>query len=127
MPGTLTLRLMSAILYGCGRGDAYPDLPALVSIRQIQKAEGLYLRLHGRYGSLSELARSSPESVDRELAQERVAGHKVVLRSTTAAYVIQTEPIEWGRTGWRSFYSDQTRVVHQSWGPALATASDPVL
>jgi hypothetical protein len=115
---------VSAIVCGCGHRYAYPDLPALTSLRHIQEAEELYLQHHGRYGNLSELAFSSPDLVNRELAQGRAVGHTVVLRATDSTYVVQTEPIEWGRTGFRSFYSDQTQVVHQSFGPALATVSD---
>ncbi len=42
-----------------------------MSIKYIQKAEELYLQHHGRYGNLSGLAFSSPDLVDRELAQGR--------------------------------------------------------
>src|SRR5581483_8072767 len=104
--GCIVGTIAMAALLGCDYHHSYPDVAALVDIRHIQEAERQFMLEHARFANLSELALASPVLVDRELAEGHKHGYRFVLTVSESRFAIQTEPIEWGRTGFRSFYSD---------------------
>jgi len=114
-------------LIGCPTNCTNLDIPAIGNIKRIQAAEEEFLKRHGRYGKLHELLPSSGGLLPGELVDGRSRGHKFILEANGSAYSVQTVPVEWGSTGSKSFYSDQTKVIRQSDGPTLASAGSKEL
>jgi hypothetical protein len=52
----------------------------------------------------------------------RLQGYTFLVRTRGSGYTVQTAPINRDRTRFRSYYSDQSLVIHESCGPGLATA-----
>jgi hypothetical protein len=140
VPCTLATSSASILMMKCGRATVWSlmiaaiipfvgcttyctdlDTPAIGSIKRIQAAEEQFLKRHGRYGELHELLPSSGGPLPGELVSGQSRGHKFILRANGPLYSVQTVPVEWGRTGSRSFYSDQTNVIRASDGTNFAS------
>ena len=52
-------------------------------------------------------------------------GYTFQMQGTPGGYTINVNPDAFGGTGRRSFYSDQSLVIRNNWGPEPATASSP--
>ena len=109
-------------LIGCPTNCTDLNTPAIGNIKRIQVAEEELLKRHGRYGTLYEMLPSSGGLLPGELVDGQSRGHKFMLEVNGSNYSVRTVPVEWGRTGSRSFYSDQTSVIRESDGPTLASA-----
>lgn len=103
------------------------DAPAIGNIKRIQIAEEEFVKRHGRYGALRELLPSNGGVLPGELVDGQSRGHKFILEVNGSAYSVLTVPLEWGRTGSKSFYSDQTNVIRESDGPTVASAGSKEL
>jgi hypothetical protein len=99
---------------------------AIAEVRAIQAAQTRNFAQFGRWaGSLTEL--ESARMIDAELSSGIKAGYRYRLTQTENGYAIGATPNVFNSTGSRSFYSDQTIVIHEHRGPAAATAADPAL
>ena len=49
----------------------------------------------------------------------------VALTATSTGYAVTAVPESFGNSGRRTFYSDQTLVVRNNWGPEPATPASP--
>ena len=99
---------------------------AIAEVRAIQAAQTRNFAQFGRWaGSLTEL--ESARMIDAELSSGIKAGYRYRLTQTENGYAIGATPNVFNSTGSRSFYSDQTIVIHEHRGPAAATAGDPAL
>ena len=99
---------------------------AIAEVRTIQTAQTRYFAQSGRWaGSLKEL--ESADMIDAELVSGHKAGYRYELTQTESGYTISATPNAFNETGSRSFYSDQTMVIHEHRGPTVATAGDPAL
>jgi type IV pilus assembly protein PilA len=110
------------------------DMGAQKAILTIQLLEVEYKSQYGRYAnSLAELgppasgsaSRAAADLIDGTLAGGVKAGYKYTLTGGNGGYVITAVPETFGTSGSRTFFSDQTMVVHYNRGPEVATASSP--
>jgi hypothetical protein len=51
--------------------------------------------------------------------------YRFTMSATPDGYTIHADPVEYGRAGRRSFYSDETLVVRNNWEPGPASAASP--
>jgi type IV pilus assembly protein PilA len=91
-----------------------------------------YQSQYGRYAtSLAELGppasgAPSPAAADligNDLAGGLKQGYKFTVTGTQGGYVVNANPVSYGNDGTRTFYSDQSMVIHQNFGPEPATVS----
>ena len=112
------------------------ETAAIAAIKTIHQMEVQYQSQYGRYAtSLAELGppqsgNPSPASADLipgDLAQGVKQGYKFTLTGNQAGYVVNANPLNYPTDGSRTFYSDQSMVVRENFGPEPATASSPEL
>jgi type IV pilus assembly protein PilA len=65
--------------------------------------------------------------VDRDLASGEKGGFKFVLTQTQTGYAVNANPVQFGTSGSRTFFSDQSMSIHQHTGQEPATSNDPLL
>ncbi len=91
-----------------------------VVIREIQtihQAESQYMSQFGRYATLSELG----------LKIDDKDGYLFSVKTTLIGYAINANPKVYKQTGPRTFYSDETMMIHQNWSAEPANATSPEL
>jgi prepilin-type N-terminal cleavage/methylation domain-containing protein len=107
------------------------ETSALNSIQTIQKMQTMYESQYGRYAaSLAELGppasgAPSPAAADlirNDLANGEKQGYRFNLTASPGGYVVTAVPVTYGTSGNKSFYSDQTFVIRENYGPEPATA-----
>jgi hypothetical protein len=59
------------------------------------------------------------------LASGEKDGYRFVMTATPGGYTLVATPEVFGKTGRRTFFLDQDGIVHQNWGPELASADSP--
>ena len=106
------------------------ETAAIQAIKAIHTAEVQFQSQFGRYAaSLTELGppasgAPSPSAADligNDLANGEKQGYKFTLAATQGGYTVNAVPVSYGNSGSRSFYSDQTMVVRENYGPEPAT------
>jgi len=112
------------------------ETAAIKAIQTIHQMEVQFQSQYGRYAvSLTELGTPasgapSPASADligNDLAQGTKQGYKFTLTGNQGGYVIIAIPEVYGSSGSRTFYSDQTMVIRQNYGPEPATVNSKEL
>ena len=113
------------------------ETAALRELQAINTAQTQYYSQFGRYATnLSELGPGAsggaqgPQAADLipgELAKGNKSGYKFAMAGGPAGYQITAVPEQFGSTGRRTFYSDQTMVVRQNWSAEPANATSPEL
>jgi type IV pilus assembly protein PilA len=110
------------------------ELGAIKAIQTIHQAEVQYQSQFGRYAnSLQEIGPpasgpatpSAADLVGNDLAGGEKSGYKFTLTGSNGGYVITAVPVTYGTSGSRTFYSDQTMVLHQNFSAEPATVSSP--
>src|SRR5205085_7373462 len=108
------------------------ETAAVKAIQTIHQMEVQYQSQYGRYAtSLAELGppqsgQAGPAAADligRDLSEGEKQGYKFTLTGTNGGYIINANPITYGTSGSKSFYSDQTMVIRENFGPEPATAN----
>ena len=95
-----------------------------------------YQSQYGRYAtSLAELgppqggaanAAPTPAGADligNDLAQGEKQGYRYTLTASQGGYTINANPVTYGTSGSKSFYSDQSMVIRENSGPEPATTN----
>jgi type IV pilus assembly protein PilA len=112
------------------------ETAAIGALRAIQSAEVQYYSTYGRYATtLAELGpptSGSPSPAAADLLQDDMAsgtkgGYKFVITATPTGYTINANPVAFGSSGRRTFFSDQAMSVHQNFGQDPAGPSSPTL
>lgn len=113
------------------------ETAALSQIQTLHKAETMYYSQFGRYAtSLAELGppsgggNASPTSADlipATLSAGENTGYVFTVQGTPTGYSVTAVPKSFGSSGRRTFFSDETLVIHQNWGREPATAQSPEL
>jgi type IV pilus assembly protein PilA len=112
------------------------EMAAIREITAIHQAETQYYSQFGRYAqSLAELGpptsgAAGPAAADLlpgALSSGRKGGHVYTVAATPTGYAVSVVPEQFGSSGRRTFYSDQTLEVHENWSAEPATAQSPVL
>jgi type IV pilus assembly protein PilA len=108
------------------------ETAALRAIQTIHTAEVQYNSQYGRYAvSLAELGppasgAASPAAADligNDLANGTKQGYKFTVTGNAGGYVVNANPVTYGTDGNKTFYSDQSMVIHENNGPEPATAT----
>ena len=111
------------------------EMAAIQQIRTLHQAQLQYYGQFGRYAtSLTELGppasgTAGPAAADiipKTLADGHATGYSFTMAASPEGYSINANPEQFGSTGRRTFFSDQTGVVRENWGqePATATSSE---
>ena len=118
------------------RVDAY-EMAATRTITTIHTAEAEYFSHYGKYAStLVELGppasgAAGPSAADLIPAGLATtgegSGYKFILALTPTGYTVNANPLAFGTTGRRTFFSNQALTIHSHEGQEQATASDPEL
>ena len=112
------------------------ETAAIQHIRTIHAEQLQYNSQFGKYGeSLTALGppasgAAGPAAADlipKDLAEGKKSGYLYTLAITATGYAITAAPEKFGSSGRRSFYSDQTLVVRNSWTNEPASVNSPEL
>src|SRR5260370_12657287 len=88
----------------------------LKTITVLHTAETSYWQRFGQYASsLADLGITAPTD------------YQFTLQARHKGYVIHAEPLLYNKSGWRTFYSNETLVIREHWGPEPATAESYLL
>jgi len=111
------------------------ETAAIRQIGTIHQAEVQYYSQFGRYAiSLAELGPpagggaagpSAADLIPTTLAQGENTGYVFALQGSPTGYNVTAVPKTYGNTGRRTFFSDQSMVIHQNWGQEPATVQSP--
>ncbi len=110
------------------------EMAAQATVRTLHAAEAQYYSTYGKYPeSLTQLGKPSSgaptaaaaDLVGADLAKGEKQGYKYTVQSTPTGYSINADPISFGSSGSRTFFSDQSGEIHAHTGAEPATASDP--
>jgi len=108
------------------------ETAAIKAIQTIHTVQVQYQSQFGRFAtSLTELGPpasgapgpASADLIGNDLAGGIKQGYKFSVTPIPGGYTVNATPEVYGTSGSRSFYSDQTMVVRENYGPEPATAS----
>jgi len=114
--------------------EAAHETAVVQAIHTLHAAQTQYMSQFGAYAtSLAQLgppASGGPNSraadlISAALASGQKNGYLFTLTATPNGYNINANPKVYNSTGRRTFFSDQSTIVHQNWGQEPATASSP--
>jgi prepilin-type N-terminal cleavage/methylation domain-containing protein len=112
------------------------ETAALQAVKTLHTAQVQFQSQYGRYAaSLTELGPpasgaptpSSADLIGNDLANGEKQGYRFIVAATPGGYTVNANPVSYGSSGSRSFYSDQTMVIHENYGPEPATAQSKEL
>jgi len=96
---------------------------ALKTLQTLNTAQVQYNSQFGRYArSLAELGPPACNLIPADLAGGEKQGYIFTLAATPQGYSIQAVPVAFGSTGSRTFYTDQSLVIRENYGPEPAAA-----
>jgi len=102
------------------------EIAALRALQIITICQTVYRSEFGRYASsLAELGPSGANLIPASLALGQAGGYSFTLSGSDLRYVLNAAPHRFGKDGKRTFYTDQTMIVHQNWGQEPASADSP--
>ena len=108
------------------------EISATRMVGTVHTTQAQYQSQFGRYAvTLQELGppasgQPSPAASDLipgDLAIGRKGGFNFQMQGTPGGYTLTVTPESYNGSGRRSFFSDQTMVIRENWGPEPATAS----
>ena len=109
------------------------ETAAIQQIRTIHTAVTQYYAQFGRFPTtLTELGPpasgqagpSASDLIPEDLAKGKKTGYTFTLQGTPQGYSINANPDVYNSTGRRTFFSDQSLVTHQNYGPQPATVQN---
>ena len=112
------------------------ETAAIKAIQTIHTAQVQYNSQYGRYAtSLTELgppASGAPSAaaadlIGNDLASGDKGQYKFTMTGSPTGYVINANPVAYGSSGTRTFFSDQSMVIRQNDGPEPATVNSKEL
>jgi prepilin-type N-terminal cleavage/methylation domain-containing protein len=110
------------------------ETAAVKAIQTIHQMQVQYQSQYGRIAnSLAELGppqsgAAGPTAADligRDLSEGEKQGYRFTLTGGQGGYVINANPMTYGSSGSKTFYSDHTMVIRENSGPEPATANSP--
>ncbi len=106
------------------RPRAYaPETSALKDLQTLNTAQVQYNSQSVQYArSLIELGPSASKLVPADLAAGEKQGYRFTLTPTSNGYSIQAVPTVFGSTGSRTFYTDQSLIIRENYGPEPTTS-----
>jgi type IV pilus assembly protein PilA len=112
------------------------ETAAIAAIRTLHTAQVQYNSQFGRFAtSLAELGppasgnanASAADLIGNDLSGGDKSGYKFTLTGNPGGYVINANPIAYNSSGSRTFYSDQSMVIRENYGPEPATPNSKEL
>ena len=112
------------------------ETAAIAAIRTLHTAQVQFYSQYGRYAaSLTELGpppsgAANPSAADligTDLSGGEKSGYKFTLTATQGGYAINANPVAFNSSGSRTFFSDQTLVIRENYGPEAATLNSKEL
>ena len=111
---------------GCGWPDQDCELGAVGQIRKVWALEEEFSDKFGRFATSKQL-----ETLDPSISTFSCPGgseYRFAIALTATGYIITARPDRFGPGTRRTFYSDETKIIHQSWHPSdPASAASPQL
>lgn len=120
-------------------GTARMNASEMAVIREIQtvhQAQTQYMSQFGRFATtLAELGPPTsggpgPQAADlipTSLSSGEKDGYVFTMTATPQGYTLNVNPKVYNSTGRRTFFSDQSMIIHQNWTQEPANASSPEL
>jgi type IV pilus assembly protein PilA len=112
------------------------ETAAIQAIKTLHTAQVQYYSQYGKYAaSLAELgppasgapSAASADIIGNDLANGEKQGYKFTLAGNPGGYLVNAVPTAFGTSGSRTFFSDQSMVIHENDGPEPATAQSKEL
>ncbi len=134
LPGVWVLIVLALVAALHFRERPEPDRTAIRAREQaalqqlvtIQRAQTRYFSRFVRFATkLEELGPTGANLVPADLAKGVKTGYQFTLTGGPASYTINANPVNFGTTGRRTFFSDQSKVVRENWGSEPATPNSP--
>ena len=110
------------------------ETAAVTQIKHLHEAQAMYRSDFQKFAtSLAQLGpspdgRSSVNSaglISSDLAQGSKGGYRFEMTGRPDGYTITAMPMVYNTDGRRSFFSDESMVIRENWGPEPATAASP--
>lgn len=110
------------------------ETAAIRAVSVVHTAETQYYSQFGRYAtSLTELGPptsgtagpNGADLLDGQLANGEKGGYRFTVQGTPTGYVVSAIPTQFGTSGSRTFYSDQSQIIRNRFANEPATATDP--
>jgi type IV pilus assembly protein PilA len=108
------------------------ETAAIQQIKTIHAAQAQYYSQFGKFATkLEELGppasgQPNPAAADLlsgDLAKGTKTGYLFVMQGGPGGYTVNANPVTYNSTGRRTFFSDQSLVIRENWGPEPASAS----
>ena len=130
MSNALILRLLGLAGLACGLSCEYSpalnnNLKALQQILILRGAEVTYHAVHRRYADLTALGPTGDKLISSQLASGTRDGYRFNIEVSEIGYRLTASPFSTGKTGFASYFCDESGIVRRSWGPGVAVASSP--
>jgi type IV pilus assembly protein PilA len=112
------------------------ELAVISQIKSIHQAEIQYYSQFGQYAtSMSQLGPPAsgapgPAAADilpKNLTDGHASGYIFTVSGTSTGYAINAVPEQFGTSGSRTFYADQTMVTRNNYSAEPATANSPIV
>jgi type IV pilus assembly protein PilA len=113
------------------------ETAAIKAIQTIHQMEVQYQSQYGRYAvSLAELGPpqtggaptpASADLISTDLAGGEKQGYKFSVTGTQGGYTVNANPANYPTSGSRTFFSDQSMVIRENYGPEPATGNSKEL
>jgi len=112
------------------------EMAAIAEIHTVNQAQIQYQSQFGNFAQ--NLAQLGPPAssggsegpaaaglIPATLASGSASGYNFTVAQTPTGYSVTAVPKQFGSTGRRTFYSDQTNIVRENWGQDPATVNSP--
>jgi type IV pilus assembly protein PilA len=112
------------------------ETAAIKAIQTIHTMQVQYNSQYGRFAtSLAELGppasggptAAAADLIGNDLAGGEKSGYKFTVIGNQGGYTVNANPANYGTSGTRTFFSDQTMVVRENYGPEPATVNSKEL
>ena len=112
------------------------ETAAIKAVQTLHQVQVQYQSQYGKFASsLAELgppASGAPGPASADLIGHDISngikqGYKFTVTAIPGGYQINADPEVYGTSGSRAFYSDQTMVIRENYGPEPATANSKEL
>jgi type IV pilus assembly protein PilA len=101
------------------------EITAIGAIRTIHTMQVQYFSQYGRYAATLKELGPPTGLLDGELASGTKGRYRLTMTGNASGYAIHADPESYGKSGSRTFYSDQTMTIRQNLGQEPATINSP--
>jgi len=84
-----------------------------------------YHAAHRRYAGLTALGPIGDKLISPELASGATDGYRFYIEVSEVGYRLTASSFSPGKTGFASYFCDESGIVRRSWGKSAAVATSP--